>query len=573
MARLFVHSALLITLTLAPLAAHAEAILDHLPEDALGFAVARNLSATNAKLENVLKIFQELSPQPLSGPLTLVKAATGLGAGLNKNGDALLAVLPADEKEAEPWPLLVVPVSDYEAFAGSVNGDATGEICRVTIAGEEVLAAKRGSYAAIMNVEHRERFEKLLASEPKPLAAVAPLSDWLAKTDVAAVLMPAGVDIVAETGQAGLARQSAPLTAELRQVFDMYSELLGFLGAEIDAVAAGLAIDDQSNIKLLGQAILTQEGELADLSVPPTNGEVFTGYADEPFVAAGGGPVPPSYAEAMSKLTRKMVETFPTMYGFEDLTEKDWKELEDSWLAAMKGMRSMSMIILPGEDDDPLYSNMYALMKVDDAENYLESAKKSMKVWNDLIARGSSDIKLEYETTEVEVADKKGLLMTADVLAAARDDNVPMVQSMMKAMFGEDGKMKMYFIAADDKTIVMAISDEDGAAEAIEHAAAQEKGLAESSHVVTARKLLDPKASWQGLISPPGCVAWFKRMFETMLAQFGGPAPAIPEYPDSPPIGVSLKLADGRFTSEMAWPVDTLKALADFIKEVQDAFQ
>jgi hypothetical protein len=58
-----------------------------------------------------------------------------------------------------------------------------------------------------------------------------------------------------------------------------------------------------------------------------------------------------------------------------------------------------------------------------------------------------------------------------------------------------------------------------------------------------------------------------------MLAQFGGPAPPIPEYPDSPPIGVSLKLADGRFTSEMAWPVDALKALADYIKEVQDAFQ
>ncbi len=52
---------LLLIAALVAAPARAENVLDHLPPDALGFALVHNLSAANAKIEKMLKIFAGLS--------------------------------------------------------------------------------------------------------------------------------------------------------------------------------------------------------------------------------------------------------------------------------------------------------------------------------------------------------------------------------------------------------------------------------------------------------------------------------------------------------------------------------
>jgi hypothetical protein len=569
----------------APLAVRAEPVLDHLPEDAIGFVAVRDLQAASTKTEKLLKMFEQLAPQPIPEPLVLAKAATGLGAGLNEQGDMLLVALPGQgEGMAMPAPLLIVPVSDYAAFAGSVNGDAGGEICRVTIAGEEVLVAKRGSYAVLMNVENRDRLESLLAKPPKTPAGVEPLKDWLAKTDAAAVLTPSGVDLLTSLGQAGLAGQRAALDAQpvdpqlektfrsLKQTFEVYETVLGFLGAELDAAAIGIGIDDEANFKLMTQAVLTKGGKLADVKpIEPLKDSPLAGYADKPFVVAAGGPIPSSYGQVMATFGRKMLEKYPSAYGFEKFTDKEWDEVEAMWTDTVRGLRSASMILLPGEGEEPLISNIYSIVKVDDAMKYLSSYAESMKKWNELLARTSLDIKLKYEVSEVEVSGKKGLLMVSDVLSAAQDENVPDVQTFIKAMVGEDGKTRMYLIAVDDNTVVAAMADEAHATKIMDHAAKRETGLAESSAVQTAGKLLDPQATWMGMISPKGLVAWVGRIYNNMFVSAGGAPPIeFPEFPATPAVAFSVKLADGRLSTELAWPVETTQGLVAFIKKCME---
>jgi hypothetical protein len=210
-------------------------------------------------------------------------------------------------------------------------------------------------------------------------------------------------------------------------------------------------------------------------------------------------------------------------------------------------------------------------MSVDDADQYLKIYRKAMDTWNELMGKTSSDIKLKYESSDVEIDGKKGVLTLTDIAAAAGDQNVPMFQNMLEAMFGEDGKLRMYLVAADQKTLVMGISDEDGLKKALRSAASGESGLAKSASVETATKLLDHRAPWHGVISPQGCVAWFSRLMETVMAQFGGPPMTIPEYPESPPVAFSLKLTEGRFSAELIWPSQTLQTLAAYIKKCQAA--
>ena len=586
MTTLYARCAVIAALTFAPfLAARGEQLLDHLPEDALAAAVVHNISGTNAKIERVLKIFQEIAPAPIPAPLPLVKAATGLGAGLNEEGDVMLALLHNEQQPVAPRPLLLVAVSDYAAFAGSVNGDATGEICRVTIAEEEVLVAQRGSFAVLMNVEHRDRMETLLATPPRPVAALAPLAKWLAATDFAAVLTPVGVKTLTAYGRAGVSGQRGQLDQQfddpamadtlrqMKQSLAIFDGVLGLLDAEVSAVGLGLSIDDATNLRLTKRVVLSQDGELAKIKgVAASDQSPLAGYAAGPFVAAVGGPVPAAWKESLGEFSRKMMEQFAEDYGFEDFKAEDWQKVQSSWQTAMQGLRSMSLIVLPGEKDEPIYSNVYGIAKVDDARAYLKSYRESTTLWNELMARSSGDINLQYEMSDVKVGGREAMLMVVDVAAAAGGPNAPEMEPIMEAMFGEEGKMRAYMVVADEHTVVSGLAPEDRIAAAVEQALSNEPGLAESPSVQSAVKLLDPQAPWRAVVSPQGCVEWFSRMWSLMIGQLGGGAPTIPEYPEAPPVAFSINFDGGQFLGEMVWPVETLEGLVTFIKKCQGEF-
>src|SRR5688500_17296913 len=89
---------------LTRVAAYGAGILDQLPADATGFVAVHNLSATSAKIERVTAICQDLTPGALPAPLAMAMGATGIGPGLNEQGNALLAFLPSEESPFPPRP-------------------------------------------------------------------------------------------------------------------------------------------------------------------------------------------------------------------------------------------------------------------------------------------------------------------------------------------------------------------------------------------------------------------------------------------------------------------------------------
>jgi hypothetical protein len=584
MTSLLGRSAIAVLLAFVTLqSARAEGIIDYVPAEATGFVVVRNLGATDAKIQKLMDIFGELSDEKPPAPLAFIKTATGLGAGINEAGDALLAALPGDASPLQIKPLLIVAVSDYAKFAESVGGDASGEISRVTIVGNEVLAAKRGDYAVLMNVEHRPTMEVLLAAEPKVSPTAETLGDWLGANDLSLVLLPAGVDALTAMGNSAIdsevalreqqysGTEMADELAQAKREMELFRMILGFWDAEISAGGIGAAIDDDSNVQVSDRVVFADGGRLAsaaDVAKPAR--AILAGYPDRPFVFAGGGPIPPEWIDGMASMSRSFMEQAKDLYGFEDFDDAKWKELENSYREAMQ-LRSMSMIMFAGEKDDPLYSNVYGVVDMEDSSRYIESTKKSMTTWNELTADSSSDIKLSYEMSEVEIAGKKGLLVENDILAAAGDDDVPMVKPMMEAMFGSDGKMRFFLVPADADTVVMAIASEGDAAAAVEAASSEASGLADAEHVKTTQAMLNPAAPWTGYVSPQGCVIWGQRMLATMMAMVGGgPAVTIPEYPAGPPVGFSMNVTAGQLQGEAVVPAQTLKDLAAYIKKTQE---
>ncbi len=196
-------------------------------------------------------------------------------------------------------------MSDYAKFAESISGDATGEICRVMIAGEEVLVAKRGAYAMLMNVEHRPTMEALLAAEPKPSDAAQPLAEWLAANDFAVVLTRAGVEALTALGSEAVAQQQAAMKEQLgdpqlgggleddARALGFVESVLGFSASEVQTVGMGVAIDDDANLRISNRMAFIPDGTVAKPGgVKALDASPLAGYPAEPFVVAAGGPVP-----------------------------------------------------------------------------------------------------------------------------------------------------------------------------------------------------------------------------------------------------------------------------------------
>lgn len=576
---------LVLLATLVAASVRAEGVVDQLPADSLGFAVVRDLAGANAKIEKLMKIFEGIAESAPPAPLVFIKAATGIGDGLNEQGEAAIALLPGASGAADPRPLFLVPVSDYGKFAESISGDASGEICRVAIAGEEVLVAKRGDYAMLMNVEHRPMMESLLAAAPKANDALQPLAQWLAANDAAVVLTRAGVEALTALGRESVDQQQAEMEEQLgdpefaemleanKNGLEFAELLLGFGLTEVQAAGVGVSIDEATNLRLSKRVSFVPGGEVAKLDdIQPLDHSPFAGFADEPFLAAIGGPVPAQWRERMSGVFRRIMEKFPNEYGFENLDEAQWKKVEESWQGNMKGVRSTSSIMHVGEKTDPIFTNIYSVTKVENSQEYLKSNRSSFEIWNELLSESTSDLadKMKYELEDGEVAGKPALKMTVDVVAAAADDNVPMIAPMMKSMFGGDGKFSMQIVAADPTTVVAGAAAEERLTKVLDQAVAGDTGLADSAAVQTCVKLLEPNAPWQALVSPQGCVAWAKRFVDQVFGQLGG-AINVPDFPDSPPVGFSASLAADQFHVEMVWPVDTLESLADYIKTCMKA--
>ncbi len=137
-------------------AGHAAEVLQQLPPDALGFAVIRNIGATDGKLQHLAAALQLRT----LGPLEFLRTATGIGEGLDLDGEFMLAVIPSEESRGQMKFCVWLPTTDYKRLLASLGTKPAEGISAVTIAGEDLLVVPHGKWAVVMDPDQRERMER-----------------------------------------------------------------------------------------------------------------------------------------------------------------------------------------------------------------------------------------------------------------------------------------------------------------------------------------------------------------------------------------------------------------------------
>ncbi len=553
----------------------AEKVFDYVPEDALGCVAFRNLEALDAKVQK----FSELFEMPMPALLAFIQITTGFGEGFNTQGDVLLALLPGETLTSMPIPFVLIPVTDYAKFSESISGDQSGEICRVTIAGEDVLLAQKGTYAMLMNIENEETFVHLLQAAPAPVAALKPLDPWLVKNDVTITILPSGAKILFELGNQGLVEankvsatqdENAEIFGSMQSVMAFYQSVLDFVSQEVEMASWGLSIDGEQNICLSKRVTLNKKSRISQAgAIRVDQSPIFSGFADQPFVVAGGGPIPENWATGLAKASSNMIRSMKAFYGLEDLSEDSWKDLEQSYTTMMQGLDSATMIMLPGEEKDPLFSNFYSVAGASNAEEYLDAYQEAAKTYSRIMSQ-STHFNMEYVVEPKEIAGKPGCELSIDIASMMQDPNVPQFNWMLESMFGEDGKLHYFIVAADRKNLAISMGDPEKTTPLLADIENGETGLSRNKEVQMTMEHLPSTAPWKLLISPAGCVTWAERFANELLSNLTGQTMDFPEFPNSPPLGASLQIVDARIEGDLVWPAETLQALADYIKTCQE---
>jgi hypothetical protein len=538
-------------------------VLSLLPNDALSFALVRDAKTTNDKVFQLVSIYEEGVP----GPLDMVQAMTGLSEGLELNGDVLFALLPAGESPI-PAPMFLLPVKDYQAFANTIQADSTGSVCRVKIADEDVYVAQHGEYALVMNLEHQELMHRVLAAPANPPADLAKHQAWLSKNDISVVITTTGIAHLARIAEQKLvpidtltpeaepqaAAQEMMSIGDVDMIADLFKD-------DVESAGVGLAIDDDINSRLRWSVMLKPEH--TDV-LPESNDKPLVGYSDEPYALAGGGTVPAEFIADFPEWSTELSRSMAEVDGRGDFTDKDWKQVEESYRLATAGIEGISILLTPVADREPLLSIIFARLQVANSKEFLNSTKKTIDLTNKLAGKSKSDIKLIYEVKPAAIAGTEGFEITCDFDKAAGDGDNHIWQALLTSLLGVDHKLSVYYCAIDDTHIAIGLESPERLTKFIEGYRSGDKALAKSESVKQTTKLLEQETPWLLLVNPEGFVELVKSAMKSMMVL--GFMPEIPPYP---PIAATLAVDGTQLHGEMVLPADAARAMSKFIKEVE----
>ena len=438
--------------------AMADGAVALLPDDMLGFLWIRSMADVDVKASAWMQQFGISFPSPLD----FLQFATGFDQGVDDQRDFLLALLPLKADSKEYIPVVLLPVNDYGVLAASVRADESGEICRVTISGEDVLMAHNRGHAMLMNIEHRATMERLLVRAPRLLKSVRPLKPWLADNDMAIVLSPKGMENLFAADKHGVERSERSfeqsieqvsmkeLVDQVRQSFAIYHVLLKIADAQVESSALGVSIDEQANVKVGMRLTLAKANPFSQFQFAPIEQRQRGMFEKKGQVGAAVatlmGTIPPGWGNLLAKMSRRLLEQFPELEGYDQFELADWNKVEQSYQALVAGVQAVSMVMRVVPEDEPLLSGFYGVVQVDDANAYLASYQQALKLNNELVERSHSDIKLLREFSPVTVAGATGIKVVSDIAAASGDQNNPFWQETLSKLLGEEGKLNLHLL-------------------------------------------------------------------------------------------------------------------------------
>jgi hypothetical protein len=475
--------------------AHAQ-VLDQVPSNALGVVEIRSLDKMNAKVANMAKAFglDQLQPQ-LKDPLGALLEKAKLIKGIDKAGDAALAILAPTPDGSEPEPIGLVPVSDYQAFLGNFQKVADGDITEVIDPGghKHMFIAHHGKYAVMS-----DKKENLGGKVGITLGAAA--AHEVNSKDAAFLFnMPVvrSVAIPALKGNRGKIiekmHEALAEEAKLKQFIPVFDTVINEVldGAETflndaDAIVFSVEIGDAglTSSALIDFSAQSKLGKTVAECKPGTT-PLLAGLPDRKYFIFGGGSSDPA-------VTGRLAEEWinPIIKDLNGTNTDIGKQiagvLESAKVVASSANHTAMGWVVPTKPlgQDSLFQEFS--VTYGNAAKIAGAEKKLLSEINDLMALAPQNqgVKTKIEFGEVKAVD--GAQLQSYTTKMDFDPNDPkgmQAQQMLSMLYGPKG-MSGAFGPVNDNTFIIAQGvDDELLKEVIASAKASKDVLSDSEHV------------------------------------------------------------------------------------------
>jgi hypothetical protein len=542
----------------------AEDVLTVVPHDVLGVVVVNRLAETSGKVAELTKKMQLPAPDLL----TLLKASTGMQAGLDEKRSLAVAAVTAGGAPAPVW---FVPVTDFAAFLKQFQpADPQARIASAVIANNKSVVARKGSFAVVAEELHRANLEAVLNASRTLAAEAKALDGWCGGNDSYAIGTPAGILMFQQQVLAGMALAKTQLEGADEKMrkqalmgLAMYEGLLAALPKEVAYAAVGVRIEPDGTLHIASRTLPVPGGVLAGLAQAGATAadQPLAGLSAGSFVVAGGGVLPRGWAKPLMEFSWNAMKMYP---GGESLTEEQSKQFTELMLQSMQGLQSMALRMGAGKPGEPLYGDVMFAMRTDDAARYLAGYERAMRRMAEM-GKATKNPLLAYEVENLQIDGQPALKMTMDLKAYMQGQEIPQVKQMFEMMFGPGAKLPVYLAAADRQTVVGVYISQDRLRDALKAARAGTAGLAADPGVMRTAAQLPAGAQWVGYWNLRGTQQFVARMIASLLPD----APIkLPEFPETQPVGFAAKLTASGLDTDMVVPAEVLTAGAKFVRDV-----
>jgi hypothetical protein len=582
-------------LILLPVVGRGGDIVSEVPHDALGFVVVHDLSSVDAKIGQLAALLQRNVPRPLA----FLKEFAGIGEGLQTGGDLMLALFPAARGSESPLQFCVwLPVADYDRFLGSLGATSIDGVAAVTLAGEDLLVARHGNWALVMDPDQRERIAQLASASPAQPNMPA-WNDWIAGNDVTIVIFASGVrSFLSWTGneraigKAGTAnsaennfrvpdpndnrraivagRPARTLADWLERATIEYRKWLAAAPELTDTIQHANILGCGIRLDASGNAITSMRIGLSNNSAAQPIGakDAKDGGASElpfalsengEFVLSGAGHLPPRVLAAYAKGQARRQAA--------DLKAEERTELDDSALKrllaaveqASADVRSFVVLSQPGKEPQPVYSNNFVAVRVESASTFVDHAREVMRLWNSANREAKGETQLVFDVEETKLGDRAATLYSLDVADLVGGLVLPDDRRTMEKFFGAGGKLRLWIVPADDTTVLLAMATPDQMTTILKALDRKQKLDWNRGDLSDVSALLPAQSDWRFFVDPDRYVDWLRRETAAVVGVpvIGGPL--VKEFPASPPIGLA-----GGFRANELWL--NVAALAPTVK-------
>ncbi len=546
----------------------AEDVLTVIPDDALGFVVVNKIGPMHGKVMKMSKTLQ----LPAKITETLKSLRKQAPQALDKRGSVAVAAVVDSQTPGAPVAVGFVPTTDYQALMKQLNAaDSDAKIAEVMIGNKKTLVAQKGAFAVLTRQGNEQILEQVLASTDSAAAAAARLKGQLAGCDIYAVAMPGGIKMAQQgllvglaAGKAKMAQEGGPQAEMALRGIGIYEELFKAMDKEITHTSVGLQIQKDGGLRIVSRTLLAPDGTIAKLAktVGPPAENPLGGLPREPFMFAGGGLYPGSWAKELAGFSIKFMEIY---MGADGLTDEHAKKFAELSAQSLKGMRSMSMLMGVSGPDESLYSNMLVTIEVDDSKKYLANYERVVREMGK-IGKEANVPFLSFDVEKTEVEGTSALKMAMDLSAMLGGQQDPNAKKAIEAMLGTSGKLDVYLAAADSDTVVVAYVSEQRLVEALEVAKNPDRQLSADPSIAKAAAELPSDAQWIAFWSPRGTFEFAANMIGKIAPEAQG---KIPAFPKTSPVAFAERLSTEGVDIEIQVPADLIKAISEFIGTVK----